>query len=133
MRISVYCADQTAYHDEAVLQQFYQVYPYLQGYHINDVHKELCDCWSVPPVKSQTKTALLFRKPALLGDGALDPACRPLYIDMIHHYMANSQRLLFTNRSHGVLGGLAGDAIIKMFLDNPFKKLNLPKKILYQY
>jgi len=36
--------------------------------------------------------------------------------------MVNSQRLLFTQRSHGVFGGSVGDEIIKSFLDNPDKK-----------
>jgi pimeloyl-ACP methyl ester carboxylesterase len=133
MRISVYCADQTAYHDEQVLQQFYQVYPWLQGYHINDVYKEMCDCWSVPPIASQTKQPYYSGKPTLLADGSFDPACRPLYIDRIKHYMSNSQRLLFTNRSHGVLGGPVGDTIIKMFLDNPFKKIEPTQKDIIAY
>jgi len=133
MRISVYCADQTAYHNEAVLQQFYRLYPYLQGYHINDVYKEMCDCWNVPPIQSQTKQPFYSDKPALLGDGALDPACRPLYIDMIHHYMANSQRLLFTHRSHGVFGGSVGNDIIKIFLDNPLRKIEPAQKDIIPY
>jgi pimeloyl-ACP methyl ester carboxylesterase len=131
MRISVYCADQAAYHDEAVLQQFYQVYPYLQGYHINDVYKEMCDCWKVPPIDRSTKQPFYSDKPVLLVAGLLDPACRPLYIDLIHHYMTNSQRLLFTQRSHMVLGGKEVDDIMKPFLDNPFKKIESgPKDVI---
>ena len=133
MRISVYCADQTAYHDEAVLQQFYQVYPYLKGYHINDVYKEMCDCWKVPPISPTTKQPFYSNKPVLLAAGSLDPACRPLYIDMIHHYMANSQRLLFTQRSHGVLGGKDADAIMKSFLDSPHEKIKPEQKDIIAY
>ena len=133
MRISVYCADQMAYHDEAVLRQFYKAYPYLEGYHINDVYKEMCDCWNVPPIQASTRQPFYSGKPALLADGILDPACRPLYIDMIHHYMNNSQRLLFNNRSHGVFGGMAGDAIMKLFLDNPFNKIEPVQKDIIAY
>jgi pimeloyl-ACP methyl ester carboxylesterase len=133
MRISVYCADQTAYHNESVLQQFYQVYPWLEGYHINDVFKEMCDCWDVPPVEPETKEPFYSDKPVLLADGALDPACRPLYIDRIKHYMSNSQRLLFLKRSHGVLGGPVGDALIRKFLDNPFKKIDPIEKDIIAY
>lgn len=133
MRISVYCADQASYHDEAVLQQFYRVYPWLQGYHINDVYKEMCDCWNVPPIAKRTKQPFYSDKPVLLADGALDPACRPLYVDKIHHYMSNGQRLLFTHRSHGVLGGPVGDAFIREFLDNPFKKIDPIQKDIIAY
>ncbi len=133
MRISVYCADQAAYHDEAVLQQFYRVYPYLKGYHINDVFKEMCDCWDVPPISPATKQPFYSNRPVLLAAGSFDPACRPLYIDMIHHYMANSQRLLFTRRSHMVLGGKDGDALIKSFLDNPHEKIKPDQKDIIAY
>lgn len=133
MRISVYCADQAAYHDEAVLQQLYRPYPYMKGYHINDVYKEMCDCWQVPPINSQTKKPFYSTKPVLLADGEMDPACRPLYIDMIHHYMPNSHRLLYINRSHMVLGGPVGKAIIKSFLDNPFKKIEPGQKDIIAY
>lgn len=133
MRFSVYCADQTAYHDEAILKQVYQVYPYMEGYHINDVYKELCDCWKVPPIQKQTKQPFYSNKPALLGDGAFDPACRPLYCDRIHHYMPNSQRVLFTERSHMVFGGKEGDAIIQAFLNNPYKKVEYPQNNIVFY
>lgn len=133
MRISVYCADQTAYHDEAILQQLYGPYPFMKGYHINDVYREMCDCWQVPPINAQTKKPFYSNKPVLLADGEMDPACRPLYIDMIHHYMPNSQRLLFINRSHMVLGGPVGNAIMKKFLDDPFEKIKRDEKDILAY
>ncbi|MVM40756.1 alpha/beta fold hydrolase [Spirosoma sp. HMF3257] len=132
MRISVYCADQTAYHSEKVLQQFYEAYPYLKGYHINDVYKELCDCWQVPPIKPETKQPFYSNKPALLADGELDNACRPLYIDQIHHYMPNSQRLLFINKAHGV-GGQDMSRFMQLFLDNPYRKIESTKKEIIAY
>lgn len=122
MRLSVYCADQTAYHDERILHQLYNdLYPYMRGYHINDVYREICDCWKVPPIRRESKEPFYSNKPALLGDGELDPACRPLYIDMIHHYLPNSQRLLFHHRSHMVFFGWEMDAVIRDFLDNPWQ------------
>ena len=133
MRISVYCADQTAYHDEAVLKQLYDIYPWMRGYHINDVYREICDCWNVPPINPKTKEPFHSNKPVLLADGELDPACRPIYIDMIHHYMPNSQRLLFKNRAHGVLGGSIQNEIIRSFLNNPFKKIELNEKDVIVY
>lgn len=132
MRISVYCADQTAYHSEKVLQQLYAIYPYLKGYHINDVYQELCDCWQVPPIKPETKQPFYSNKPALLADGEMDNACRPLYIDRIHHYMPNSQRLLFKHRAHGV-GGPDMNRFMQQFLDNPYRKLESDKKEIIAY
>jgi pimeloyl-ACP methyl ester carboxylesterase len=132
MRISVYCADQAAYHREQVSQQLYEVYPYLQGYHINDVYKSMCDCWRVPPINPATKRPFYSTIPALLADGELDNACRPLYIDMIHHYLPNSQRLLFLNRAHGV-GGEEMTRFMQQFLNNPGLKLKSTEKEIIAY
>jgi pimeloyl-ACP methyl ester carboxylesterase len=122
MRISVYCADQAAFNDLAVLEQLYTVYPFMKGYHINNVYKAMCDCWNVPPIKKETKQQFYSAKPVLLADGLMDAACRPIYIDRIHHYMPNSQRLLFTNMAH-MVGNRYFDQLIGEFLNNPFKKL----------
>jgi pimeloyl-ACP methyl ester carboxylesterase len=121
MRMSVYCADQTAYHRESVLNQVVNAYPYMAGYHINDVYKAMCNCWQVPPVNKETKQPFYSDKPVLLADGELDNACRPLYIDMIHHYMPNSQRLLYTNGAHMVIGGRDWDTFVRNFLNNPYQ------------
>lgn len=133
MRISVYCADQTAYHSEAVLQQSYELYPQVAGYRINDVFEAMCTCWKVPPIHPSTKQPFYSSKPALLSAGAMDPACRPLYIDMIHHYLPNSQRLLYLQRSHMVLGGAEGDRMMRAFLDEPFKKVEIREKDVIGY
>jgi len=133
MRLSVYCADQAAYNNEAIMHQLPVAYPWMEGYHINDVYKAMCDCWRVPPVKPVTKQPFYSGKPALLADGALDPACRPLYIDLIHHYLPNSQRLLFTKRSHMAFGGKEADTIIKSFLDDPYKKIEINDRNIFVY
>jgi pimeloyl-ACP methyl ester carboxylesterase len=126
MRLSVYCADQTAYHEEAILHQLHDLYPYLSGYRINDVYRELCDCWQVPPIRKETKQPFYSDKPALLGDGELDPACRPLYIARIHHYLPNSQRLVFPHRSHVVFFNDEMDAPMRAFLNDPGQKVSPP-------
>lgn len=132
MRISVYCSDEAAYHSEAIIHQLYQVYPYMAGYHINDVYKAMCDCWDVPPLNPVLKQAFYSNKPVLLADGAMDPACCQLYIDMIHHYMPNSQRFLFLNLSHGV-GGPELNSLKAAFLDNPYQSLKAPTKDIVVY
>jgi len=133
MRISVYCADQTAYHNETILQQLPNAYPWMKGYHINDVYKSMCDCWKVPPIKKETKTAFYSDKPVLLADGALDPACRPLYIDMLAHYMPNAQRIIYLKRSHMVLGGKEASEMMQSFIDNPYRKVATDNKEIIVY
>jgi pimeloyl-ACP methyl ester carboxylesterase len=132
MRISVYCADQSAYHDEGVIHQLYKLYPYMKGYHINDVYKSMCDCWNVPPVKPETKQPFYSAKPVLIGDGEMDPACRPLYMKMIQHYMPNAQCFIFPNRTH-MVGGKSFNDMILRFLNNPFHKLESDDKEVVRY
>ncbi|HWW41541.1 alpha/beta fold hydrolase, partial [Pedobacter sp.] len=127
MRISAYCADQSTYHSEDVVRQIYSIYPYLTGYRINDVIKGMCDCWKVPPVKATTKEPYYSLKPILLGDGEMDPNCRPIYIQRINHYMPNGQSFLFINRGHGVGGKDWNDMVIQ-FLNHPYKRVSPPNE-----
>ena len=133
MRISVYCADQTAYHSEKIMQQLNSLYLYMASYHINNVYKAMCDCWNVPPVRALTKQHFYSNKPVLLADGEMDPACRPLYIDMVHHYMPNSQRLLFLGFSHGVLWYEDGSRLVQQFVDHPYQKIIPGNKDIIAY
>jgi pimeloyl-ACP methyl ester carboxylesterase len=132
MRMTVYCADQANYHNENVIQQSYRVYPYMNGYHINDVWKAVCDCWNVPPVNPSTKQPFYSDKPILIGDGEMDAACRPLYMLEIKHYMPNAQTFLFINRGHGV-GGRDFNGMTQKFLDNPFQKIEPPGANVINY
>lgn len=132
MRISVYCADQAAYHSQEVIKQLYNIHPYLTGYRINDVIKDMCDCWTTPPVKPSTKQPYYSLKPALLGDGEMDPNCNPLYMQRLKHYMPNAQSFLFLKRGHGV-GGTIWNEMMREFLNNPYKKVQVsnPGVVLY--
>ena len=132
MRISVYCADQYAYNSESKLREVYTTYPFMKGFHINDVYDKVCECWTVPPIDKQTKQAFYSTKPVLIGDGEMDPACSPLYMYMINHYMPNGQVFLFRNRAHGV-GGSDFHKMVQQFIDDPFKKIELTNKDIIRY
>jgi pimeloyl-ACP methyl ester carboxylesterase len=132
MRMSVHCADQANYQSEQIIQQVYKLYPYMEGYRINDVWKAVCDCIKVPPVSPVSKQPFHSPKPALIGDGEMDPACRPLYMLQIKHYMPNAQSFLFLNRSHGV-GGKVWNQMTQQFLDNPFQKIVPDNKDVINY
>jgi len=130
MRLSVYCSDKMAFEDPAIIHQQEIAMPWLAGFHVNDVDGNICKAWSVQPVDVTTKKPFYSNVPALLGAGGLDDACRPLYNDMIHHYLPNSQRLLFTKRLHGpLLNSYEGDVYIGEFLNNPSEHLAGQKDI----
>lgn len=124
MRLSVYCSDKMAYADQNIANQQYKIYPYMSGYKANDVSNEMCKCWNVPAIKSEHKKPFYSNVPMLLGAGFFDPACRPVYNDVLHHYFPQSQRLLFMEKAHGVLLSLKGNPLMADFLNNPLKKLN---------
>jgi pimeloyl-ACP methyl ester carboxylesterase len=132
MRMLVYCADQSSYHSEAIIKQLYQLYPYMEGYHINDVWKAVCDCWKQPSVNPVIKQAFYSSKPMLVGDGEMDPACSPLYMAQIKHYLPNSQCFLFIKRSHGV-GGKDFNEMTQAFIDNPYRKIVSSNKDIIGY
>jgi pimeloyl-ACP methyl ester carboxylesterase len=122
MRMLVYCADQAAYHDERIIQQLYLLYPYLEGFRINDVWKKVCDCWDVPPVDPVTKKPFYSPVPVFIGDGIMDPACSPLYMQQLKHYLPNAQTFLFLDRSHGISGKTFA-AMAEAFINNPYQQL----------
>ena len=132
MRMSVYCADQYAYNSESKFREVYATYPFMKGYHINDVYDKICECWKVPPIDKKTKQAFYSPKPILIADGEMDPACRPLYMYMINHYMPNGQVFLFRNRSHGV-GGNEFHKMIQQFIDSPFQRIDPDNKDIIRY
>lgn len=130
MRVSVYCSDKMAFEDPTIIHQQQIVMPWLAGFHVNDVHEEICKTWAVQPIDAATKKPFYSSAPALLGAGGLDDACRPLYNDMIHVYLPNSQRLLFSKRVHGpLLNSYEGDVYIGEFLNNPSQHLAGQKDI----
>ncbi len=130
MRLSVYCSDKMAFEDPATIQQQEITMPWLAGFHVNDIYRNLCEAWPVKPIDITTKRPFYSNVPALLGAGGLDDACRPLYNDMIHHYFPYSDRLLFTKRLHGpLLNSYEGDVYIGEFLNNPSEHLAGQKDI----
>jgi|SRR6218665_26464 len=132
MRMAVYCADQAAYHSQETIEQLYQLYPFMRGYRINDVYKEMCDCLAVPPVNKKIKQPFYSNIPALIADGEMDAGCRPLYMLEIKHYLPNSQCFLFLNRGHGV-GGKDFYLLTQQFIDHPYQKLNSPGDMVKVY
>ncbi|WP_428656429.1 alpha/beta fold hydrolase [Runella sp.] len=135
MRLSVYCSDKMAYARDEVIRQQYDLYAYMEGagYYLHDVTRPMCDCWKVPSIPVKAKTPFYSNVPVLLAAGDTDPACRPVYNDQIHHYMPNSQRLLFQNRSHGPLIREEGNIFIEKFLNNPNEKIVSHKKDIIAY
>jgi pimeloyl-ACP methyl ester carboxylesterase len=123
MRLSVYCSDKIAYADMKIAQNQYDLYPYMSGLWANDVSPAMCKCWNIPAIKADSKKPFYSNIPMLLSAGLYDPACRPLYNDILHHYFPQSQRLLFTKGAHCPLISLEGEQYISQFLNNPFKKI----------
>jgi pimeloyl-ACP methyl ester carboxylesterase len=124
MRFSMYCSEQINYADQKLVDKQNEIFPYLAGYRFNNVDHPICDCWDVKSVSNIAKTPVYSNIPVLLSSGDTDPYCRPFYNDLIHHYMPNSQRLLFTDKTHGpLLNTRVGDELLAIFLSNPAKKV----------
>ncbi len=123
MRLSVYCSDKMAYANKSISRQQSDIYLSTANYNPNDVSFEMCESWNVPSMHVENKMAFYSNTPMLLGAGRFDPACRPVYNDLLYHYFPKSQRLLFENKAHGPLISLEGNQFIADFLNNPMKKI----------
>jgi pimeloyl-ACP methyl ester carboxylesterase len=134
MRFSMYCSEQINYADQKLIDKQNEIFPYLAGYRFNNVDHPICSCWNVKSVDPVAKTPVYSNIPVLLSSGDTDPYCRPFYNDLIHNYMPNSQRLLFTDKTHGpLLNTRAGDELLGIFLNNPAKKVVPDGKMVTTY
>ena len=129
MRYSMYCSEQIYFADQHLIDKQNEIFPYLARYRFNDVGHPLCNCWNVKPVSNIAKTPVYSNIPALLSTGDTDPYCPAFYNDVIHHYMPNSQRILFTDKTHGpALNSREGDFLIAQFLDHPYQPVQVDGK-----
>ena len=128
MRYSVYCTEQIAYADKEVEKKQNNVLPWLAGYPFNNVDHAICDCWKVRPEPAIVKTPVYSNVPALISGGEADPWCRPFYNRVIKRGMPNSQLLIIRNRAHGSGFWADGTDFLKMFMDNPYRKIISPTK-----
>jgi len=134
MRFSMYCSEQINYANQKLIDQQNEIFPYLAGYRFNNVDHPICNCWNVRSIESTAKAPVYSNIPVLLSSGDTDPYCRPFYNDLIHHYMPNSQRLLFTDKTHGpLLNTKVGDELLATFLNNPAKKVSVDGKMVTTY
>ncbi len=123
MRYSVYCSEQLAYADPTRQRQQETLVPWLAGYPVNNVTREICACWQVKPEPPVVKTPVYAAVPALLTAGGLDPWCRPFYNQLLKRTLPNSQLLLFPARGHAPGYGLDGTDYAELFLAHPYQPL----------
>ncbi len=128
MRYSVYCSGQIAYANRALVKKQDSLLPWFAGYPFNNVDHAICDCWKVKPEPPVAKTPVYSTIPALIAAGDADPWCRPFYNRLIKRTMPNSQLLIVHNQGH--MPGLMVNGIdfLKMFMDNPYKKISSSTK-----
>lgn len=128
MRYSIYCSEQIAYADKALIKKQDSILPWLAGHRFNNVNHPICDCWQVKPEPAVAKTPVYSNVPALIAAGDADPWCRPFYNRLIKRTMPNAQLTIVHNNGHGARLMVNGVDFLKMFIANPFKKLVSPIK-----
>ncbi|MFT3824201.1 MAG: alpha/beta fold hydrolase [Chitinophagaceae bacterium] len=128
MRYSVYCTEQIAFADKARILQQEKVLPWFKGYGFNNVNHAIRDVWNVKPEPVVVKTPLYSTIPAFIASGDIDPDCSVFYSRLIKHYMPNAQVLVMRNQGHVPGVYVDGTDFLKMFMDNPYKKIVSPTK-----
>jgi pimeloyl-ACP methyl ester carboxylesterase len=126
MRYSIYCSEQIAYSDKALIKKQDAILPWLAGHPFNNVNHAICDCWNVKPEATIVKTPVYSNVPALIAGGDADPWCRPFYNLLIKRTLPNAQIITVHNNTHGARLAVKGVDFLKMFIANPYKKLVSP-------
>lgn len=130
MRYSVYCSEQIAYSDPVLEAQQHPVLPWLAGYPFNNVNHVICSCWQIKAEPAVAKQPVYSTVPAMISAGDVDPDCRPFYNRLIKRYMPNSQLLIIHNRGHAPGFSVDGTDYVKLFFENPYRKLTSQSKNL---
>ncbi|WP_462248921.1 alpha/beta fold hydrolase [Ferruginibacter sp.] len=123
MRYSVYCSEQIAYANTEMIKKQELLLPWLAGYAFNNVNHDICSCWKVIPEPAIVKKPVYSAIPALIVAGDADPWCRPFYNRLIKRYMPNAQLLIFHNKAHGPGYYADGIDFLKLFMEQPYKKM----------
>jgi len=123
MRYSMYCTEQIAYADKALVQKQDSILPWFAGYAFNNVDHNICSCWKVKPEPPVVKTPVYSGIPVLIVGGDADPWCRPFYNRLIKRTMPNAQVLTIHNNCHGARLVVDGVDYLKPFMQDPYKKL----------
>lgn len=128
MRYSIYCSEQIAYSDKSLVKKQEALMPWYEGYSFNNVDHPICDCWKVKPAPPVVKTPVYSNVPAFIATGDADPWCRLFYNRLIKRTMPNARLMTVHNNGHGARFIVNGIDFLKMFMDDPYKKLVSPVK-----
>ncbi|MBO9203204.1 MULTISPECIES: alpha/beta hydrolase [Niastella] len=132
MRYSIYCSEQIAYSRKELVKKQELVLPWLAGYAFNNVDHAICDCWKVKPEPATAKEPVYSTVPAFITAGDVDPWCRPHYNRLIKRYMPNSQILIVHDQGHLPSFFVNGIDYLKMFMQDPYKKLVAGKGVVVE-
>ncbi|MET0466409.1 MAG: alpha/beta fold hydrolase [Chitinophagaceae bacterium] len=132
MRYSLYCTEQIAYSDPALIKKQSEVLPWLAGFPFNNVDHEICKCWNVKPASSVAKTPVYSSVPALIAAGDIDPWCSPFYNRLIKRTMPNAQLLFFKKRGHVPGYGADGVDYLGAFFANPLQPLQVKSATVWK-
>ncbi|MCG2612949.1 alpha/beta hydrolase [Terrimonas sp. NA20] len=125
MRYSLYCTEQIAYADPALIKKQSGILPWLAGFSFNNVDHEICKCWNVRSESPVAKTPVYSAVPALIAAGDIDPWCSPFYNRLIKRTMPNAQLLFFKKRGHVPGYGADGVDYLGAFFANPLQPLTV--------
>lgn len=120
MHLSVQCAEEVAFTDEATIDiAEAAVHPELLDGLTGREYLTYCANWPVPPAPALENMAVQSDVPTLIFAGHFDPVTPPAYSQVVHDQLANSEYFLLTNSSHGSSITDCGAKLSNAFLTNP--------------
>lgn len=131
MRYSIYCSEQIAYSDTALINKQSTLFPWLAGFAFNSPDKALCDCWKVKPEPAHAKDPVYSNVPVLIAAGDIDPWCSPFYNRLIQRTFPNAHSLIFRKRGHVPGFSAGGVEYIALFFKNPYQRFNVRNNDLW--
>lgn len=128
MRLSVWCAEETAFASRENIRLETEKYPAIKGLSPAVFSPEVCDVWGVTPLGERENQAVRSDIPTLLISGEYDNATPPEPAAQMQQYLSNSYHIVFKGWCHTPTtywSNPCGMAVANAFFNNPGQKPDL--------
>jgi pimeloyl-ACP methyl ester carboxylesterase len=132
-RISVWCHDMAPFNDPGAVAREAARHPEMGGYPSTAVAPEVCAAWHVTPAAADYAQPVTSPVPTLVYAGEYDPNTPPQWGMLTTQALPKATFVPFAGMTHGAGETRCGWTLLRRFLDDPEKPLDLTCASRFMY
>jgi len=124
MRLSVWCAEEFPFNDQAVIKRESFRYPEVTGLSPDVYDAAVCNIWSVSPATARDNEAVTSEVPVLLTSGEYDSDTPPKWAVEMRNQFKNHHHLIFKGWKHTVTTNWSNQCAMEAanaFFNHPYR------------